>query len=348
MDEYVLIEETIYEKEFSPQMIDALGKEGVRIYKVASAKDVERAVAQEQRLLSGAETRGRELSQDPAVMGHESSRDEAVAGHVCSHAAEAGAALVYSSEMAAAVAGEGLACAAYSDEGNEEASFDGVMYLVTSLEGVDADFFRLIRARHFGRPLHIADTERLEIREFEEADFEVFYAMITSAPEGTVESIPLDSRESCREWFVSYIKTKYAFYDYGYWGAFDREGRLVGACGVEVTDIPAAPCVAADTPEGPDTGACSSSEDRKEGLRVPANELGYMVAPDFRGRGYAVEMVSAVAGFAREKLGFEKLVCRVSGDNVASRKTIEAVIEKDRLSYSCSELGGGDLLFLLE
>ncbi len=314
MSEYVLIEKTINEKDFAPQMMDALAKENVRTYAVGTGNDLETA-------LEDARTKG------------------------C--VAQDGALLCYTQELSVAAARLGIAAAAYSDEGNEDTSFEGVRYLVTSLEGIDADFFRLIRARHFGTPLHIADTERLGIREFAESDFDAFYEMLLTSPAETVENIPMESREACREWFLSYIRTKYAFYDCGYWGAFDEDGRLVGTCGVEI-------------PESGPGGAASGATDSKgcdaddtEGTAggaesEAANELGYMVSEAFRGKGYATELITAVVTYAREKLGLRKLICRVSAGNEASRRTIESALTKMGLPYVCRETGKGMVEYYID
>ena len=58
-------------------------------------------------------------------------------------------------------------------------------------------------------------------------------------------------------------------------------------------------------------------------------EIGYVVNPDYHGRGIATEAVRAVIGFGFENLALNRIECRFMMGNDASRK----VMEKNGMSF---------------
>ena len=58
---------------------------------------------------------------------------------------------------------------------------------------------------------------------------------------------------------------------------------------------------------------CHSAEHR-------GGEVGYVLAPGFRGHGYAAEAVSALLGLAFDDLGLHRVVARLDPRNVASAR----------------------------
>jgi predicted acetyltransferase len=51
--------------------------------------------------------------------------------------------------------------------------------------------------------------------------------------------------------------------------------------------------------------------------------IGYVVLPEFRGRGYGAEILRLSLNFARQKLGIERALLTCDDDNISSRKVIE-------------------------
>ncbi|MDE7299186.1 MAG: GNAT family N-acetyltransferase, partial [Lachnospiraceae bacterium] len=100
----------------------------------------------------------------------------------------------------------------------------------------------------------------------------------------------------------AYIRFAYHFRGFGLWGVFLREtGQLIGRCGLEENGD--------STGTAPDAG------------RI---EIGYLLAPGFWGRGYALECTRAVLRYAFEELGLPAVYAVVARDNSRS----EALVRK--------------------
>ena len=87
--------------------------------------------------------------------------------------------------------------------------------------------------------------------------------------------------------YLRYIQSRYALGDFYDWAVIDRESRrMIGTCGF--TRI--------------------STENR-------SGEIGYVLSPDFWGRGYAVEAASLVMKFGFEELGLHRIEARFMQGN---------------------------------
>lgn len=67
-------------------------------------------------------------------------------------------------------------------------------------------------------------------------------------------------------------------------------------------------------------------------------EIGYVIAREQMGNGYASEAVKAMTGFAAEHFGVKRLYGRVLHGNIASEK----VLEKNGYEYITEEFGADD------
>lgn len=74
--------------------------------------------------------------------------------------------------------------------------------------------------------------------------------------------------------------------------------------------------------DGEIVGRVSVRHELNEALRKRGGNLGYSVAPKFRGKGYATEMVAQALDFCR-KLGLKSILVTCTDDNVPSWKIIE-------------------------
>jgi RimJ/RimL family protein N-acetyltransferase len=67
-------------------------------------------------------------------------------------------------------------------------------------------------------------------------------------------------------------------------------------------------------------GNCGIRRDTPAGHEA---EIGYEIAPDQWGRGYAGEAVAAIVGFGRDTLRVHRLTAWLVADNVASARVLE-------------------------
>ena len=95
--------------------------------------------------------------------------------------------------------------------------------------------------------------------------------------------------------YLQYVQKQYADGDLYDWALIDREsGRMIGTCGF--------------------TGFDFDNE---------CGEVGYVIHPDFRGRGLAPEAVRRVMQFGFERLHLHRIKCMYMEGNEASRRVME-------------------------
>ena len=191
------------------------------------------------------------------------------------------------------------------DEDDETGSFPFTKYAVSDLPSLlESSYLKdvIVYGRDFvpdhilkihqrlnGIPWDILETERLKVRETTVADVERFYE-IYSDPSTTMYTEPLfEDMDEEIEYTRNYIETIYGFYGYGIWTVIEKEtGRVIGRAGV--TD--------------------------REGFDIP--EIGFVIAPESRRRGYAFEVCNAILDYAKTELGFTKIQALVKPQNTIS------------------------------
>ena len=95
--------------------------------------------------------------------------------------------------------------------------------------------------------------------------------------------------------YLRYIDGRYALGDFYDWAIIDRESRrMIGTCGF--TRI--------------------NTENN-------SGEIGYVLHPDFWGKGYACEVAQCVINFGLEKLGLHRIEARFIKDNLRSLRVME-------------------------
>lgn len=137
----------------------------------------------------------------------------------------------------------------------------------------------------------ILQTERLELRELEEADFDALCAILRDertmyAYEGAF------SEEEAREWLARQI-ARYEKWGFGLWAVVLRAGGgMIGQCGLTMQPWK-----------------------EREVL-----EIGYLFNRAYWGRGYATEAARACKRYAFERLGAAEVCSIIRDTNTASRK----------------------------
>lgn len=176
-----------------------------------------------------------------------------------------------------------------------ERTLTGCRYIVQGAEGLTYEYCRRVFERAHHLPWEIGYTGRCLIRELCPDDLDDLYAMYES--DGIGEYVePLYERKKEEEYQRQYIENMYAFWGYGMWLVWDKDGKnLIGRAGLE----------------------------RKVINGENILEIGYIIAPEYRRQGYALEICNWILAFAAEKCPGEKLNAFIEKGNQASIALIQ-------------------------
>ena len=200
---------------------------------------------------------------------------------------------------------EGKAVLIWLHEGNRNQDFSLFRYACDSPEDLDMDYLEGIYRRCKGIPWDILETEHCLVRETTVDDVEEFYH-IYSEPSITKFMEPLyENPEEERAYARDYIEKVYAFYGFGIWTVVEKQsdgsaGEVIGRAGI---------CY-------------------REGYEDP--EMGFVIAKDKQGRGYATEVCRAILQYGHKELDFKRILAFVQPENGASLSV-------------CDKLGMGSL-----
>jgi RimJ/RimL family protein N-acetyltransferase len=146
-------------------------------------------------------------------------------------------------------------------------------------------------------------TSRLAFREMTEDDLDPMAALLGDPEVMAYYASPRD-RAGALEW-IRRNERRYREDGFGLWVIELREtGEFVGDCGLTFQDV-----------EG-----------------VAELEVGYHVRPSLQRQGYATEGAAAARDYARDALGFSRLVAIIHPENLASQRVAEKiglVLEKE-------------------
>lgn len=207
-----------------------------------------------------------------------------------------------SADLAAQLQGLGISVVGFEADDQELMK---APYIVLGLDDITyEDMVRIFRRWH-NQPWDILETERLCVRELSLDDLDGLRALYDK-PHITDFVEPLYAPEQERQYQQNYIDKIYGFYGFGMWLVLEKEsGRLVGRAGFEYRDY----CLEGEV------------------------EMGYLIDPDVWRQGYATEVCKALLVYARDELNFQRVLCRVSPENVASRGLL------DKLGFTIREKG---------
>lgn len=198
-----------------------------------------------------------------------------------------------------------VACIGFINPNSGNQNLNDADVLIESFDGIDKTFIENTLLRSQGKPLTIASTKRLFIRELAVSDIPDIYPIYSdSQVKKYIDNID-DYLELEMEKQKAYIQNVYSFYGFGLWGVFGKTSKkLIGRCGLENETI-----------DG-------------------TNEimLSYLLDSQHWGYGYALECCEAVLKYAKEQLDLKRIVAVIDFDNIRSIKTAEKLgmkYEKD-------------------
>lgn len=177
---------------------------------------------------------------------------------------------------------------------------------------LDPLFVERDACRKSGKPVEIAVTRRLRIRETVLEDVPELYRIWREPGMGDYVQPMQRTLEEELEFMYAYIRHMYAFYDFGLWTVLENgSGKIVGRAGL------------------------FPSEHLEDAV-----ELGYMIAPEFQRRGYAAECGRAVLMYAEQQLDLGEVHLLTDRRNRASVRTAESLgfVRKEIQRYRKKEI----------
>lgn len=199
----------------------------------------------------------------------------------------------------------GTVCVGFVNPNSGSQDLTAADVLLESFEVIDHRFFFNVLQRSIGKPITIADTKRLIIRELAPEDIKDIYTIYQD--EEVRKFIPdIDEYLSVEmEKQAAYIRNVYSFYGYGIWGVFSKTTKkLIGKCGIE-----------------------NQMVDGREEIT-----LSYLLDSKHWGYGYAIECGNAVFQYAREQLDIKRIVAVIDKKNIRSihtAKNLNMALEKE-------------------
>jgi RimJ/RimL family protein N-acetyltransferase len=212
-----------------------------------------------------------------------------------------------SQELAVHFANWGYVCVGIAGEKN--GYFAGAELVYEDLEAITRPDLEMHLLRMTGRPVSIASTGRLMLREITESDLDRIEQIgHEAATDGNYvfEEGQSDIFSKIRMW--EYIQYVYRYFGYGLWAVCLKNGPVIGICGVN------------DIREGefPDVEHVLDTirTDREDGPVVL--EIQYLLDTAYKGQGYGEEMSRAAIHYAFAELEVDELWLRTYQENIPS------------------------------
>ena len=135
-------------------------------------------------------------------------------------------------------------------------------------------------------------TERLVLRQWREADKKPFAAL--NADPVVMEHFPSTMTRAASDAFADFVIARIAERGWGLW-AVEADGEFIGFVGLNEPDF------------------------------MPGVEIGWRLARDAWGHGYATEAAQAVLEYARDELGLAEVISFTSTTNLRSQRVMERI-----------------------
>lgn len=190
-----------------------------------------------------------------------------------------------------------IAYAALRTNINEEESLRYALYCIENIEEIECEQLIRIWQRFRNIPWKICETERTVIREQMIEDIDRLYE-IYSDPSTVIYMEDLyKSKDEELLYMKDYISNQYKFCEYGIWAIEDKKtGKMIGRAGIS------------------------------QRAGYDELEVGYVIAPEYRCKGYCTEVLNAIITYMTEYYGIESLIAFTREENVASISVLNKLL----------------------
>ncbi len=178
---------------------------------------------------------------------------------------------------------------------SEDMPLDVSPYAVETLFAIDEEYLIRVYCHSKGIPQVITTTDRLIIREMAMSDLDALLEIYETNEKTAFFQAFYDNREEAAAYLADYIRNVYDFYGFGIWGICLMEDSF------SADDIQEAQMIDLPT-RCPLIGIIGLTP------RDDALELGYALAKTYQGKKYIAEARKAVIKYAKEILGYHKII----------------------------------------
>jgi ribosomal-protein-alanine N-acetyltransferase len=159
-------------------------------------------------------------------------------------------------------------------------------------DALDETFVEHQRARYFGTPVVIGQSERVLLREIVLSDLEEIYEFADAQEEPVLQAFIKESYQASEKYLKDYIENMYPLYDYGVWAVVEKDSeKLIGLCGLGQANLQGEYCT----------------------------DLGYYICPKCRKQGLASESIEIVLDYVKNYLEFSVIYAIIKEENRISK-----------------------------
>lgn len=192
--------------------------------------------------------------------------------------------------------GLGLFCVGYLNPSLPDEHLSGCRILFEGFQEVDRSFLQNVHTRAMGRPVLIAETKRLLIREMTLSDLDGINALYREEPSMTLSPELALDREEEEEKIKAYIAYMYGLYQFGMWVVIEKNSQeMIGRAGFGIADY----------------------------LDFSEIDMGYLIGRKYRRQGYGEEACRAALNYGKQVLDFPGVSAYIEQENSNSRHLVE-------------------------
>lgn len=198
---------------------------------------------------------------------------------------------------------KGYAVLIYLHDCNKNVDFNGFQYFIEGFEDADDVYYERVYCREKNLPWIIGETNRLIVREMTQEDTDALYKLYEDkSVVKFMDDLP-ENKEEESIYIQEYINKMYGVFGFGMWLIVLKEtAQVIGRIGFQ------------------------NSEEAEE------VEFGFMIAPDYQGKGYAYEAGNIALAYMAEEFPDIHIMAKCHPDNKAAIALCKKLCVEVRLS----------------